>query len=145
MAARLTDRKKKRIIADYLEMGSYAAVGKKHGVSHNTVRRVVQAAPPEFAQKVQQKKNKNTEDILAHMETKRDKVNQIIDVYLERLLDPETLAKATPSQLTTALGTLIDKFTMPTVRQQSEEAEDDALTQALREEAERMQQDANKP
>ena len=32
MAARITDRKKKRIIADWIEMQSYSAVAKKHGV-----------------------------------------------------------------------------------------------------------------
>lgn len=111
MAARLTDKQKKRIIADYAEMGSYNAVAKKHGVSDNTVRRVVMA-DPDFSEKVEQKKQKNTVDILEHMETKKDTVNLIIDKYLAALLDDERIAKATPQQLTTALGTLIDKFTM---------------------------------
>ena len=35
MAARITDRKKKRIIADWIEMQSYSAVAKKHGVTHH--------------------------------------------------------------------------------------------------------------
>lgn len=56
-------------------------------------------------------KEENTADILAYMETKRDVVNKIIDRYLIALLEEERIAKATPAQLTTALGTLIDKFT----------------------------------
>ena len=42
MAARLTDKQKKKIVADYLELGSYLAVAKKNGVSDSSVKRVVQ-------------------------------------------------------------------------------------------------------
>lgn len=138
MAARLTDKQKKMIIADYVELGSYNAVAKKHGVSKDTVRRLV-SENAEIAQKTQLKKEQNSADILAHMETKRDTVNQIIDAYLTRLLDPEVIKKATPSQLTTALGTLIDKFTMQGVAVAGTQKEEDALSKALREEARRMQ------
>lgn len=41
MAARLTDRQKKKIVADWVEMQSYNAVAKKHGVTHQTVKRIV--------------------------------------------------------------------------------------------------------
>lgn len=137
MAARLTDKQKKMIIADYVELGSYNAVAKRHGISDKTVKSIVEANP-EFKKKSEKKKEENSADILAHMEAKRDKVNEIIDAYLERLLDPEILTKATPSQLTTALGTLIDKFTMPGVVKTGAKREDDPLTKALKEEAERM-------
>ncbi len=136
MAARLTDKQKKMIIADYVELGSYNAVAKRHGVSVTTVIRVCENE--ETKQKVIQKKEENSADILAHMETKRDKVNEIIDVYLERLLDPDMLTKASPSQLTTALGTLIDKFTMQGVIKPNAKREDDPLTASLKEEAERL-------
>ena len=39
MAARLTDKLKKKIIVDYQETGSFRATGKKNGVSADTVRR----------------------------------------------------------------------------------------------------------
>ena len=45
MAARLTDRQKKKIVADWVEMQSYNAVAKKHGVTHQTVKRIVDASP----------------------------------------------------------------------------------------------------
>ena len=138
----MTDKQKKRIIEDYCELGSYNAVAKKHGVADKTVKRIV-AKDPETSQKVEDKKRQNSKDILEHMETKRDKVNEIIDVYLEKLLDEEMLRRATPSQLTTALGTLIDKFTMLKAAGAGDEREDDPLTAALMEEAERMQ-NANK-
>ena len=70
MAARLTDKKKKKIIADYMELGSYAATARKHKVSDRTVKAVV-LADPETARKYEQKKEQNTTDILAHMEKRK--------------------------------------------------------------------------
>lgn len=137
MAAHLTDKQKKKIIADYVECGSYNAVAKKHKVSVTTIRRICEKSS-ETKQKIIEKKEENTADILAHMEEKKDVVNQIIDTYLAALLDPERIAKANPSQLTTALGTLIDKFTMARAQIAVNEIEDDPLTKALMEEAERL-------
>lgn len=110
MAARITDKKRKKIVADYLELGSYNATAKKNGVSKDSVKRIVQDCE-DFAEKSQQKKDENTADILAYMESKRNIVCEIIDKGLTALNDPEKLATATPAQITTALGTLIDKFT----------------------------------
>lgn len=110
MAARITDKKRKKIVADYLELGSYNATAKKNGVSKDSVKRIIQNCE-DFAEKSQQKKDENTADILAYMESKRNIVCEIIDKGLAALNDPEKLATATPSQITTALGTLIDKFT----------------------------------
>lgn len=138
MAARLTDKQKKQIIADYVELGSYNAVAKKRKVSVETVKRYVLKSDEIVKKKIQKKEEENTADILAHMDTKRNMVNEIIDVYLARLLDPEVIAKATPSQLTTALGTLIDKFTATGVTKPDTKHEDDPLTKALKEEAERL-------
>ena len=55
MAARLTDRQKKKIIADYMAVESYNAVAKMNGVSKDTVKRIIQNCE-NFAQKAQQKK-----------------------------------------------------------------------------------------
>ena len=41
MAARLTDKQKKKIVADYLELGSYNATAKRNNVSDTTVKRIV--------------------------------------------------------------------------------------------------------
>ena len=137
MAKRLTDKQRKEIIADYVELGSYRAVAKKHGVTHQTVKRVAEECT-QITQKIQHKKAQNTADILAHMDSKKDDVNRVIDRYLAALLDEERIAKATPAQLTTAMGTLIDKFTAVKPMSGENAAEDDPLTKALMEEAERM-------
>lgn len=138
MAARLTDKQKKQIIADYVECGSYNAVAKKYGIADTTVKRVV-LADSGMQRKAEQKKEQNAADVLAHMEKKRDKVCEIIDTYLECLLDPEKLDRSTVLQMATTLGILIDKFTMQGIEKVSDKPEDDLLTKALKEEAERMQ------
>lgn len=142
MAARLTDERKKEIIADYTEMESFNAVAKNRGVSPNTVKKIV-LENADIAEKCNQKKEQNTADILDHMDGKKDKVNQIIDVYLDALLDEKKIASATPAQLTTALGTLIDKFTMARAVEAGKHTEEDPLTKALKEEARRMQNETD--
>lgn len=109
MANRLTDRQKKKILADYLEMGSYNAVAKKHKISDNTVKRVVLNSG-DFAEKMEQKKAQNTADILEYMDSQKEQVCEIIGKCLKILNDEEKLAKAQPQQITTAMGTLIDKW-----------------------------------
>lgn len=109
-AQRLTDKQKKKIIADYVQCQNYRAVAKQNGVSPNTVRKIV-ASSPDTEQKCTVKKEQNTQDMLSYMDSKKERVQEIIDVYLGVLTDPEKLEGATLQQITTALGTLIDKWT----------------------------------
>lgn len=139
MAARLTDRQKKQILADYVQLGSFNATAKVHGVSRQTVKNIVDANG-QIRQELQQKKEENTADVLAYMESQKNVVCEIIGKGLAALNDPEKLAEASPSQITTALGTLIDKWAMiggspaDTVRE-------DALSQSLKEMAEELESD----
>ena len=133
MAARLTDRDKKKIIADYVQLGSYNAVGKLNGVSATTVKNLVLSQGVEFVGKCEQKKAENTADILAYMESQKQTICEIIGKGLSVLNDPEKLAEATPSQITTALGTLIDKWTMDKGASTNEQtASHNALIDAIR-------------
>lgn len=109
MAARLTEEQKKMVVADYIELRSYNAVAKMHGISDKTVKSIVEA-DSEFTKKTEQKKEENENSILKHMEAQKGVVNEIISKGLSVLNDPKKLAEATPSQITTAIGTLIDKF-----------------------------------
>lgn len=111
MAARLTDRQKKKILADYVQLGSYNATAKLNGVSATTVKNIA-LANVDFVEKCERKKEENTTDILAYMESQKKAVCEIIGKGLAALNAPEKLAEATPSQITTALGTLIDKWAM---------------------------------
>lgn len=109
MAARLTDEQKKKIIADYVESGSYRATAKRFGVSAMTVRSVC-TGNTETVRKCTQKKEQNTADMLAYMESRKEQAKGIIDSYLEALADPEKLEKTPIQQIATAMGIVVDKF-----------------------------------
>lgn len=137
MAARLTDKQRKKIVADYLELGSYRATGRKNNVSAGTVKRIVEECD-DIEQKVSQKKEENTADVLAYMESQRGIVCEIIGKGLMVLNSEEKLAAATPAQITTAIGTLIDKWTAISTGP-ADEVREDGLSQSLRELAEEME------
>lgn len=139
MAARLTDKQKKKIIADYVEIGSYRHTARKNGVCDGTVKRVVLECS-DIEQKIAQKNEENTADILAYMESKRNIVCEILDKGLTALNDPEKLKNATPAQITTALGTLIDKWAMISTKPE-EQANEDELSKSLKELAEKLNED----
>lgn len=139
MAARLTDRQKKKIVADYLETESYNATAKKNGVCGQTVRRVVEESQG-ITENLKQKKEQNTTDILAYMESKRNIVCEILGRGLDALNDTEKLKGATPAQITTAMGTLIDKWTAISGGP-ADTAKEDDLSRSLREMAEELESD----
>ena len=138
MAARLTDKKKKKIVADYLETQSINATAKKNNVSWGTVRSVLDGMG-EIEEKLEQKKDDNTADILAYMERQREKVCEVIGVGLEVLPEKIRAAK-TASDVTTALGTLIDKWAMISGGP-SDNGKEDELSKSLREMAEELESD----
>lgn len=109
MAERLTDGQKKMIIADFVELGSYNAVAKKHGIADSTVKRAV-LSDEETKRRAERKKKQNTLDMLAYMDDRKGKAQTVIDAYLDALADPEKLERATLAQIATALGILVDKF-----------------------------------
>lgn len=117
MAARLTDRQKKKIIADYVELGSFNAAAKANGVSRNTVKAVVMA-DSEVSQKAAQKKEQNTVDMLAYMEKRKKEAQGVIDDYLKALADPNKIEMAKLSEVATAMGIVIDKFVNTPIKNQ---------------------------
>ena len=132
MAARLTDKQKKKIVVDYLETQSYSATARLNGVTHQTVKRIVQESP-DFSEKLQQKKDMDTADIIAYMESKRDAVYNIIEIGLRILPEKIETAKSA-TEVTTALGTLIDKWTLKSMGSNGGNlGDDDPITQALKE------------
>lgn len=131
MAARLTDRQKKKILADYTQIGSYNAVAKINGVSDKTVRNLV-LKNPDITEKYEQKKEQNTTDILDYMERQRDDVCEVLGICLSELKKAERYEKTPPQQIATTMAILIDKYTVfgggP-----RDEAEEDGLSRSLRE------------
>lgn len=139
MAARLTDRQKKKIIADYVQLNNYCAVAKINNVSATTVKNIVLASA-DFVEKCEQKKEENTADVLAYMDEHKDLVCSFIGKGLEMLNDPEKLAAANLTQITTAMGTLIDKWAM-IGGSPADTVKEDALSKSLRELAEELESD----
>ena len=129
MAARLTDRQKKKILADYTQIGSYNAVAKINGVSDKTVRNLV-LKNPDITEKYEQKKEQNTTDILDYMERQRDDVCEVLGICLSELKKAERYEMAI----------LIDKYTAfgggP-----KDETEEDGLSRSLRELGEGLESD----
>ena len=85
--------------------------------------------------KAEHKKDENTADILSYMDRQKERVCDIIDIALETL--PEKIINArTASEVTTALGTLIDKFAPRDKYGKGEykNSDDDPITKALKEE-----------
>ena len=118
VAARITDKKRKKIVADYLELGSYNATAKKNGVSANTVKSIVRKMQ-DIAKKCEHKKEENTADILTYMEGQRDAVCQLLDKYLLAMGDNAKIKRAGVVQLATALGIIIDKYTTTAQNEQA--------------------------
>lgn len=109
MAARLTDKQKKEIIADYVESGSYRATAKKFGVSAMTVRSVC-TDNPKTVQKCAQKREQNTAEILDYMDSRKEQAKMVLDAYIKALKDPGKIEAAKLSEIATAMGIVIDKF-----------------------------------
>ena len=107
---KLTDLKKKKIIAEYVKQGNYSAVAREYGVSRTTVKKIVENNS-DITELMADKYEKNTQDILAYMDSKRDKIYTFIDKYLDLFMDKNKLDEASINQLSTAFGTVIDKFT----------------------------------
>lgn len=128
-AKRLTDRQKKKIVADYVQLQSYRAAARLNDVSDATVKKVVKE-DPESARLCAQKKRENSQDMLSYLESKRGEAQNLLGLYLQAMADPDKIEQATLPQLSTAFGTIVDKFAM-LGDQSGIEAPDDGLLEAL--------------
>lgn len=110
MAKRLTDKEKKKIIADYVECQNYSAVARKYKVSVNTVKNIISSSD-EFARKCKQKKDENSKDMLDYMDTKKQDAMTFIDLALSEMMKKEKLERSSVQALATSIGIVVDKFT----------------------------------
>lgn len=120
MAARITDKQKKKIIADYVQLGSYNAAAKINGVSPNTVKNLV-TGNADIAQKCKLKKEQNTTDVLAYMERQRGEVCKTLDLYLDELKNPQKIEAAGLREIATTMAILIDKYATDNSKSVNEE------------------------
>ncbi len=140
MAARLTDRQKKKIIADYVQLGSYNVAAKLNGVSNHTVKKVVSEAP-ETSKKLQQKKEQNTADVIAYMESQKNDVCELLGLYINELKNPMKIQAAALKEIAVVLGVVIDKYTKFVGDNIADNQSEDALSKSLRELGEGLESD----
>ena len=107
---KLTDKQKKKIIADYSENGNYSKTAEMNNVSRNTVKAIV-LNNKEVADICHQKKLENTKEVLEAMKEKNNEKIQILDDIFKAMnkklkkIDKYTNIK----DLATAYGIIMDK------------------------------------
>ena len=81
MGARLSDRKKKKIILDRVEGLSIRAIAAKHKVSVYAVQKAI-ASDPDFKQKITEKNARNAQDMIDYLDSQRGRAQEIIGKLL---------------------------------------------------------------
>jgi PBSX family phage terminase large subunit len=109
VAKHLTEKQKKKIILDHVEMKNYSAVAKKHEISANTVKNIV-LADKDFAEKCDLKKEEFESEILCELDKRKYKVLEFFDSGLDRMIDLLKTSKDIKG-IGTAIGIMIDKST----------------------------------
>ena len=108
--AKLTDKQKKKIIADYVDNGNYSETARMNNTTDTTVRTIIKDNKDMALEKMEQKKQQNTKDILEYMEETKDKRKKVIDLCLEKMeerLNKDELMNI--KDIATAYGVLVDK------------------------------------
>ena len=113
MGARLTDKKKKKILADYINNSNLRETARMNNVAPDTVRRIVLKNKDyeEFKRKSTEKKEENTRDILKYMDSIYEKQKNIIDLSLsaleKKLQNPDMFTNV--KDIATVYGVIFDK------------------------------------
>ena len=109
--AKLTDKQRKRIIAEYVEGGtSQRKLAEKYHVSPYLIRSIL-SEDKNLTQKISHKKEENTQSVLAFMDSKKQTVCDLIDKLLAAMGDEDKIAATPLNQLATVMGIVIDKYT----------------------------------
>ena len=109
---KLTDKERKKIIADYLNNNNYRETERINNVAVNTVKNIVLSQDSkEFAKICTQKKEEQTQDILKYMDSIYEKQKKIIDLSLnaleEKLNKPDMFTNV--KDIATVYGVIFDK------------------------------------
>lgn len=107
---KLTDKQKKKIIADYIDNNNYSETARMNNTTDTTVRRIIRENK-NVLEKVEQKKEENSQDMFEYMKNKDNDKKRIIDLCFEALdkklsnLDMFTNVK----DIATVYGIIMDK------------------------------------
>ena len=110
--AKLTDKQKKKIIADYVETQNFSETARINGVNKSTVKRLIDSGyDKDFQQKATQKKKENTQSTIEYMQTQHESKKRILDKILKAIEEKaDNIDKFTNiKDLATAYGIILDK------------------------------------
>lgn len=109
---RLTNKQKMKIIADYVDTGSFSESARMNGVNKSTVKRIIDSGyDKDLQQKATQKKLEDTQTTLEYMEEQHQTKKEIIDNLLNAINEKSKNVDMFTNvrDLATAYGILIDK------------------------------------
>lgn len=107
---KLTDKQKKKIIADYIDNNNYSETARMNNTTDTTVRRIIRENK-DVSEKVEQKKEENSRDMVEYMKNKDNDKKRIVDLCFKALdkklsnLDMFTNVK----DIATVYGIIMDK------------------------------------
>lgn len=108
---KLTDRQKKKIIADYVDNGNYSETARMNNTTDTTVRTIIKENKNVALKKMEQKKEENTQDMLQYLESKKEDKKRVIELCFKALEDK----LASPDMFTSVrdiamvYGVIVDK------------------------------------
>lgn len=144
MANRLTDKQKKKIVADYIKNQNYRETARMNGVSVDTVRRII-LNEKSIEQKLTQKFEEDTQSTIEYMQSQSMTKNRIIKKLLKAIetksenVDMFTNIK----DLAMAYGILVDKELKILEIQKSKQEMNNGLDK-VQQLLEEIQKEANK-
>lgn len=142
--AKFTDLEKKNIVADYVDCQNYSEVARKWGVSPEAIRLIVKANNDNILEKLETKKEENTQSTIEYMQTQHETKKRILDKILTAI---ETKAEdidmfTNIKDLATAYGIILDKELKVLELQRSKSETENELTK-LDELLKEIKKDAN--
>ena len=107
---KLTDKQKKKIIADFVETNNYCETARRNNISETTARRICKD-DNNIKEKVEQKKEENTKSMLEMISETNNKRLQVISKLVNAIDDKAEKIDAFTNvkDLASAYGILIDK------------------------------------
>ena len=109
LAERLTNKKKQKIIADYVKSQNLRATARQNNVSDYCVKKIVTESK-DIEQRIAQNNEQNTLDTLEYLKTQSKIKNRLVGKLLKSMeIKTEDIEKANIKDLAMAYGIIIDK------------------------------------
>lgn len=96
-----------------------------------------------FRPKSATKKEQNTADVIAYMESQKNDVCELLRLYLNELKNPLKIQSAALKEIAIVLGVVIDKYTKFVGDNIADAQSEDALSKSLRELGEGLESDGD--